>query len=30
MWLWSASMGTLFCTVGVLGVLGVLAYWHFW
>ena len=26
MWLWSASMGTLFCTVGLLGVL---AYWHF-
>jgi hypothetical protein len=25
-WLWSVSMGTSFCTVGLLGVL---AYWHF-
>jgi hypothetical protein len=25
-WLWSVSMGTSFCTVGILGVL---AYWHF-
>lgn len=24
--LWSVSMGTLFCTIGLLGVL---AYWHF-
>jgi hypothetical protein len=24
-WLWSVSMGTSFCTVGLLGVL---AYWH--
>ena len=26
MWLWSASLGTSFCTVGLLGML---AYWHF-
>lgn len=25
-WLWSVSMGTSFCTVGLLGVL---AYWYF-
>jgi hypothetical protein len=25
-WLWSVSMGTAFCTVGLLAVL---AYWHF-
>jgi hypothetical protein len=25
-WLWSVSMATSFCTVGLLGVL---AYWHF-
>jgi hypothetical protein len=25
-WLWSASMGTLLCTVGLIGVL---TYWHF-
>jgi hypothetical protein len=25
-WLWSVSMGTSLCTVGLLGVL---AYWHF-
>jgi hypothetical protein len=26
LWLWSASLGTLFCTFGLLGVL---AYWQF-
>jgi hypothetical protein len=25
-WLWSVSMGTLLCTVGLIGVL---TYWHF-
>ena len=25
-WLWSASMGTLLCTAGLIGVL---TYWHF-